>query len=102
MIQENYVYSNPVSQMRQKSKYLRKHQSQGKIRWLSPLQWDFVIETAELLASDGSEWIRTCDRGELNALMLWRSHLSCSMALNLDAQVVRMASFGKGVVGGTC
>ena len=52
LIQENYVYANPVSQMRQKSKYLRKHQSQGKIRRLSPLQWDYVIETAELLASD--------------------------------------------------
>ncbi|MGB0560128.1 MAG: hypothetical protein ACPGKO_10080, partial [Pseudohongiellaceae bacterium] len=52
LIQENYVSANPVSQMRQKSKYLRKHQSQGKIRRLSPLQWDYVIETAELLASD--------------------------------------------------
>ena len=52
MIQENFVSANPVSQLRQKSKYLRKHQSQGKIRRLSPLQWDYVIETAELLAKD--------------------------------------------------
>ena len=44
--------ANPVAQLRQKSKYLRKHQSQGKIRRLSPLQWDYVIETAELLAKD--------------------------------------------------
>ena len=52
LIQENFVTANPVSQLRQKSKYLRKHQSQGKIRRLSPLQWDYVIETAELLAKD--------------------------------------------------
>ena len=52
LIQESYVSANPVSQMRQKSKYLRKHQSQGKIRRLSPLQWDYVIETADFLAKD--------------------------------------------------
>ena len=52
LIHENFVSANPVSQLRQKSKYLRKHQSHGKVRRLSPLQWDYVIETAELLAKD--------------------------------------------------
>jgi len=50
LIQEQRTTANPVSQMRQKSKYLRKHQSQGKIRRLSPLQWDYVIEAAALMA----------------------------------------------------
>ncbi|MEQ8313849.1 MAG: site-specific integrase [Gammaproteobacteria bacterium] len=50
LIQENYLGANPVSQIRQKSKFLRKHQSQGKIRRLSPLQWDFVLDAAESLA----------------------------------------------------
>ncbi len=50
LIQENLLNSNPVSQIRQKSKFLRKHQSQGKIRRLSPLQWDYVIEAAEQMA----------------------------------------------------
>lgn len=50
LIQENYLAANPVSQIRQKSKFLRKHQSQGKIRRLSPLQWDYVIEAADELA----------------------------------------------------
>lgn len=50
LIQESYLASNPVSQMRQKSKFLRKHQSQGKIRRLSPLQWDYVVEAAETMA----------------------------------------------------
>lgn len=52
LIQENYIAANPVSQIRQKSKFLRKQQSQGKIRRLSPLQWDYVIETAETMAAE--------------------------------------------------
>lgn len=50
LIQENYISANPVAQIRQKSKFLRKHQSQGKIRRLSPLQWEFVVDAAEALA----------------------------------------------------
>lgn len=52
LIQETYLSANPVAQIRQKSKFLRKQQSQGKIRRLSPLQWDFVIETAESMAAE--------------------------------------------------
>jgi site-specific recombinase XerD len=51
LIQENYLKANPVSQLRQKSKFIRKHQSQSKIRRLSPLQWEYVLEAAESLAS---------------------------------------------------
>lgn len=51
LIQEKFLAANPVSQIRQKSKFLRKHQSQGKIRRLSPLQWDYVIEAAEQMAA---------------------------------------------------
>lgn len=52
LIQENQLAANPVSQLRQKSKFLRKHQSQGKIRRLSPLQWEFVLDAAETLAQE--------------------------------------------------
>ncbi|MCG8415863.1 MAG: site-specific integrase [Pseudomonadales bacterium] len=52
LIQENQLSANPVSQMRQKSKFLRKQQSQGKIRRLSPLQWEFVMDAAETLAAE--------------------------------------------------
>lgn len=52
LIQENHLVANPVSQMRQKSKFIRKHQNQGKIRRLSPLQWDYVIDAAEKLADE--------------------------------------------------
>lgn len=52
LIQENYLASNPVSQLRQKSKFLRKHQAQTKIRRLSPLQWDYVTEAVEQMAQE--------------------------------------------------
>lgn len=52
LIQEKFLSANPVSQMRQKSKFIRKHQSQGKIRRLSPLQWEYVVEAAESLAKE--------------------------------------------------
>lgn len=51
LIQENHALTNPVSGMRQKSKFLRGRQGQTRIRRLSPLQWDFVVEAAEHLAT---------------------------------------------------
>lgn len=52
LAQEDYVSANPVAQIRQKSKFMRKQQAQSKIRRLSPLQWDVVIETAAMMAAD--------------------------------------------------
>lgn len=52
LIQEKYLAANPVTQLRQKSKFLRKHQTQGKIRRLSPLQWDYVADAAEKMAQE--------------------------------------------------
>lgn len=54
LIQEDYVKSNPVAQIRQKSKYVRKSASQKPIRRLSSLQWSYVIETAEKMAQDNA------------------------------------------------
>jgi site-specific recombinase XerD len=50
LIQEGYLSANPVSQIRQKSKFLRRSQAKSQIRRLSPVQWSFVIEVAETLA----------------------------------------------------
>ncbi len=55
LIQESQLAANPVSQLRQKSKFLRKQQTHGKIRRLSPLQWEFVIDAAEILAAEQPE-----------------------------------------------
>jgi site-specific recombinase XerD len=51
MIQENYVEFNPVAQIRQKSKFIRRYQTKPVIRRLSELQWSYVIETAEKMAT---------------------------------------------------
>ena len=48
LIQENYVTANPVSLVRQKSKYVRVYQS--PIRRLSEVQWQCVIDTAKGMA----------------------------------------------------
>jgi site-specific recombinase XerD len=50
LIQENYTEINPVTQIRQKSKYFRKQQTKTVIRRLTELQWGTVIETAKQLA----------------------------------------------------
>jgi len=55
LIQEEYLDFNPVAQIRQKSKYLRKQQGSAPIRRLSELQWAYVIETAEKLADKNPE-----------------------------------------------
>ncbi len=52
LIQEDYMDFNPVSQIRQKSKFIRKHQGQAPIRRLSELQWGYVIETTQQLADE--------------------------------------------------
>lgn len=55
MLQEEYVFMNPVALIRQKSKFIRKQQNQTQIRRLSPLQWEYVIETATLMADNDSD-----------------------------------------------
>ena len=52
LLQEDYCKINPVALIRQKSKYLQRHAYQEPVRRISNLQWDFVLETAELLAKN--------------------------------------------------
>ncbi len=59
LMQEDYMELNPVSQIRQKSRYLRKQQHQTPIRRLSELQWAYVIETAEMMAHENAQHERT-------------------------------------------
>jgi site-specific recombinase XerD len=53
--QEDYVTVNPVAQIRQKSKFLRKRQHKAPVRRLSELQWLYVIETAEIMAKENPD-----------------------------------------------
>jgi len=52
LIQEDLVTSNPVALIKQKSKYIRKNQIKPIVRRISKLQWDYVIETVELMATE--------------------------------------------------
>ncbi len=51
LIQEEYIEANPVAQIRQKSKLVRKSQQARPIRRLSDLQWQYVMETTKQLAA---------------------------------------------------
>lgn len=55
LIQEESTEVNPIAHIRQKSKFLRKRQGKEKIRRLSELQWEYVIETAQQLAQENPE-----------------------------------------------
>ncbi|HQS85026.1 MAG TPA: site-specific integrase, partial [Alphaproteobacteria bacterium] len=50
LLQDEYVYMNPVALIRQKSKFIRKQQGPIKIRRLSDVQWQCVINTAKEMA----------------------------------------------------
>lgn len=55
LIQEDYTEVNPVAHIRQKSKFIRQQQSKSKIRRLSELQWQYVIDTAKEMAETAPE-----------------------------------------------
>ena len=52
LLQEDYLKVNPISLIRQKSKFLQKHAYQAPIRRISNLQWDYVLETVEQMAQE--------------------------------------------------
>ena len=55
LAQEHLTESNPVALIRQKSKYLRKSHNNVPIRRISSLQWEYVIDTVELMAIENPE-----------------------------------------------
>lgn len=50
LIQANYVDTNVIDLIKQKTQFYRTQQNKAKIRRVSELQWDVVIETAENMA----------------------------------------------------
>jgi len=52
LMQESYVAANPVTLIRQKSKFLRREHNEAYVRRLSDLQWDYVLETTEIMAAE--------------------------------------------------
>ncbi len=55
LIQENLVTANPVALIRQKSKFIRKDQQRPVVRRISNLQWDYVLETAVIMADEAPQ-----------------------------------------------
>lgn len=55
LIQESYTEVNPLLQIRQKSQFIRKQQTTQKIRRLTELQWQMVIETAQRMAAENPD-----------------------------------------------
>lgn len=56
---EDYILCNPVKRIRQKSKFVQTNMTQAPVRRLSELQWDYVIETASIMATANPEHERT-------------------------------------------
>ncbi len=52
LIAEEYLYANPIALIRQKSKFIRKRQHSAPVRRLSILQWQTVLDTAEIMAQE--------------------------------------------------
>jgi len=52
LMQVAIVPANPVALIRQKSKFIRRNHSPAIVRRISNLQWDYVIETAEIMAKE--------------------------------------------------
>lgn len=59
LIQENLIGYNPISQLRQKNRYIKKTQTTSIVRRLSELQWSYVIESAQELAAKDKAHERT-------------------------------------------
>ena len=55
LIAEDYTEVNPILQIRQKSRFIQKTQTETKIRRLSNMQWDYVINAAEKMADANPE-----------------------------------------------
>lgn len=58
-IDEDLTEINPFRAVKQKSKYTQRETREVGGRSLTPVQWDFVIETAETMADENEEHERT-------------------------------------------
>lgn len=56
LISEQYLSSNPISLIRQKSKYFRKQQHTVQIRRLSSMQWQAVLNSVNIIKGKTEKW----------------------------------------------
>ncbi|HDZ09769.1 tyrosine-type recombinase/integrase [Pseudohongiella sp.] len=96
LVQENQLQANPVARIRQKGKFLRKRQGQDKIRRLSQIQWDVVIETAEEMADKDGD---THERTLFIMTALFAMYLRISELVETERWIPQMGHFQRDLEG---
>ncbi|MFC3908142.1 tyrosine-type recombinase/integrase [Legionella dresdenensis] len=92
LIAEEYLYSNPVALIRQKSKFVRKKQQAAPVRRLSVLQWQAVLHAAEVLAVENPEMH---ERTLFILSMLYGMYLRISELAASDRWIPTMNDFSR-------
>lgn len=92
LIAEEYLVSNPVALIRQKSKFIRKRQKNTPVRRLSLMQWSAVLEAAESLAIESPE---KHERTRFMLNMLFGMYLRISELAATDRWIPSMNDFAK-------
>ncbi len=92
LIAEEYLVSNPVALIRQKSKFIRKRQQNTPIRRLSLIQWKAVLNAAEFLANESPE---KHERTRFMLSMLFGMYLRISELAASDRWIPSMNDFAK-------
>ncbi|MGC1181754.1 tyrosine-type recombinase/integrase [Legionella sp.] len=92
LIAEEYLESNPVALIRQKSKFIRKRQHTIPIRRLSLIQWAAVLNAAESLAEESP---LKHERTRFMLCMLFGMYLRISELAANDRWVPSMNDFAK-------
>lgn len=92
LIAEEYLLSNPVALIRQKSKFIRKRQQKSPVRRLSLVQWDAVLLAAESLAQADPE---KHERTRFILSMLYGMYLRISELAASERWIPTMNDFSK-------
>jgi len=92
LIAEEYLVSNPVALIRQKSKFIRKRQQNSPVRRLSLIQWEAVLHAAETLAEESPE---KHERTRFMLSILFGMYLRISELAASDRWIPSMNDFAK-------
>lgn len=92
LIADEYLLSNPVALIRQKSKFVRKKQQSAPIRRLSLIQWSAVLNAAEALANQQPE---KHERTRFMLSLLYGMYLRISELAASDRWIPTMNDFAK-------
>ena len=92
LIADEYLVSNPVALIRQKSKFVRKRQLNSPIRRLSLIQWDAVLTAAEDYANENPQ---KHERTRFMLSMLYGMYLRISELAASDRWIPTMNDFAK-------